>query len=60
MANADWPKVVPGVAWRIPGRLAKLLPADDATREAVVAQARELASRAGAVDALEAMLAPAP
>jgi tetratricopeptide (TPR) repeat protein/tRNA A-37 threonylcarbamoyl transferase component Bud32 len=60
MANADWAKVVPGVAWRIPGRLAKLLPADDATRAAVVEQARELATKAGAVDALDALLAPAP
>jgi tetratricopeptide (TPR) repeat protein len=60
MANADWPKVVPGVAWRIPGRLAKLLPLDDATRAAVIQQARELATKAGAVDALDALLAPAP
>ncbi len=59
IANPEFAKVVPGVAWRLVGQLALRLPEPSEERSTALAQARELAAQAGATSELDAMLAPA-
>lgn len=58
IANPEFAKVVPGVAWRLVGQLALRLPDPSEERSAALARARELAAQAGATNELDAMLAP--
>gem|GEM_PF-2415329 len=58
IANPEFAKVVPGVAWRLVGQLALRLPEPSEERSAALARARELAAQAGATNELDAMLAP--
>ena len=58
IANPEFAKVVPGVAWRLVGQLALRLPEPSEERSAALARARELAAQAGATSELDAMLAP--
>ena len=60
IANPEFTKVVPGVAWRLVGQLANRLPEPSEERSTALARARELAVQAGATSELDAMLAPAP
>lgn len=59
IANPEFTKVVPGVAWRLVGQLALRLPEPSEERSMALARARELAAQAGATSELDAMLAPA-
>ncbi len=59
IANPEFAKVVPGVAWRLVGQLALRLPEPSEERSTALARARELAAQAGAMSELDAMLAPA-
>ncbi len=58
IANPEFAKVVPGVAWRLVGQLALRLPEPSEERSAALARARELAAQAGATNEFDAMLAP--
>ena len=58
IANPEFAKVVPGVAWRLVGQLALRLPEPSEERAAALARARELAAQAGATNEFDAMLAP--
>lgn len=58
--DPKFPEVVPGVAFRVLGRLAWLLPEEDPSRAAIVTRAQELAAQAGGEADLKAMLDQPP